>query len=404
MPQINIVAHSMGGLAARSYIADNPGTNSILNFITYGSPHWGVPFVFFVSSAFDRESDGARDLTIHCAFDILGHTRALDYGQTPFLDNLRQMKLSDGIRYVNIRGQIPTDAPPVTDFLGCLSLHWDFPIPTESADLVIPPHAPIKQALIVRKRTLITTDRIHTSQPADFASILCALDLNCVIYRTHSPVDIEIMAPDGRMITRQLSEIPGASYMDVPEEAGTSATVLLPIPLNGEYSIKVVPKPGAAATDSYSLDVTRAGVTTVLAQDQNIQAIPSKPYAVAVLPSLAIDINPNRKRNTIELEDEGRITVVILSAPSFNAPSRIDTTTLSFGHSGDEHSLASCNRSRQGADRDGVPSLVCHFFTKKLGFIANDTVGILKGTTKDGVPFVGTGSMRIIAEDERQEK
>jgi pimeloyl-ACP methyl ester carboxylesterase len=405
MSQVNIVAHSMGGIAARSYIADNPGTNNLLNFITYGSPHWGVPFSWPVSPILDARSDGARDLAVHCDFDPLGAASTLDYIQTPFLEHLRQIELPNSIRYVNIQGRIPSDAPLIADFLGCLSLHWDFPIPTESADLVVPPHAPINQSIIVRKRTLITTDRVHTSQPSDFSAILCALDLNCMIYRTHSPVDIEITAPDGRMITRQLTEIPGASYMETLEESGTiSATVLLPFPLEGEYSVKVVAKPDGIATDTYGLDVTRAGITTPLAQDQSVVAIPDKPYTVNVLHSIIIDIKPGNDGDKIELKEDGKIKVAILSTMGFDAPARVNTATLTFGHLGDEHSLAFCRKSGEDVNGDGLPDLVCHFFTAKTGFMMNDRVGILTGITKDGIPFVGTDPVRIIAEDVRPEQ
>jgi hypothetical protein len=244
---------------------------------------------------------------------------------------------------------------------------------------------------------LITTDRAHTSQPGDFSAILCGLDPNCSIYQAHSPVDLEITAPDGRAIKHDLTEIPGASYMEVPEDGGgTSATVLLPFPLSGAYSVKVVPKSGATLNDTYSLDVIRAGVTTVLAQNQSVEAIPAQPYVVSVLPQLAIDIKPGSDPNSIKLGSGGKIPVAILSTANFNAPVRVDTTTLSFGHFGDEQSLAFCNPSGEDVNGDGLPDLVCHFFTEQTGFVVNDAEGVLRGKTKVGVPFVGTDSVRII--------
>jgi hypothetical protein len=185
--------------------------------------------------------------------------------------------------------------------------------------------------------------------------------------------------------------------MEVPEDGGgTSATVLLPFPLDGTYSVKVVPKSGAAPTDTYSLDVTRAGVTTVLAQNQSIQAIPAQPYTVTVLAPLTIDIKPGSDPNSIKLGSGGKISVAILSTANFNAPIRVDASTLSFGHFGDEQSRAFCNPAGEDINGDGLPDLVCHFFTQQTGFVVNDAVGVLKGKTKDGVPFVGTDSVRII--------
>ena len=69
-----------------------------------------------------------------------------------------------------------------------------------------------------------------------------------------SPVDIEITAPDGRLMARDLAEIPGASYMELEDEAGhPTATVLIPFPLGGEYLISVLPKPSALPTDTFTL-------------------------------------------------------------------------------------------------------------------------------------------------------
>ena len=410
--KVNIVAHSMGGLAARSYVADNAleAANKIMTFVTYGTPHWGVPSVFLLSSFIDVKADGARDLTVDCDFNPIGLTSTLNYSSSAFLEHLRQSVLSDQIRYVNIRGQAFFDISHLSDLSGCLSPFSDGVafqfgpidissplIPIDSADLVIPAHAPINQPAIIQKRTMITTDHSHTSQPSDFSAILCALDLNCVIYRTHSPVDIEITAPDGRMITRQLTEIPGASYMEILEESGaTSAIVLLPFPLEGEYSIKVIPKPSAAPADSYGLDVTRAGITTVLAQDQSIQAIPSKPYAVDVLRPVTIDIKPGNSNNKIQIREEGKIRVAILSTAGFKASARVDTSTLTFGHFGDEHSLAFCEEPDEDFNGDGLPDLVCHFLMNKTGFVPTDNVGVLKGQTKEGIPFVGTDTILFL--------
>ena len=54
-----VVAHSMGGMAARSYIADQrtEAVQEIQQLITYGTPHWGSLFTSEVQTI----SRGARD-------------------------------------------------------------------------------------------------------------------------------------------------------------------------------------------------------------------------------------------------------------------------------------------------------------------------------------------------------
>lgn len=393
--KVNLVAHSMGGLAGRAYIARYLNSPKALNeFVTYGTPHWGVPiedqidfFPFII--AFNHEifdTQGLSDMTVDCADGVL------DYTRNPFLDFLRIQRLPPTIRYFVIRGNTFPGVPG-----NCLSPQNDRVVHADSADLFIPVNAPVDQSPIVSTRQLLTTSIDHFSQTSDFAAILCALEPNCSIYEAHSPVDLEITAPDGRAITNELTEIPGASYMEVPENGGgTSATVIVPFPLNGTYSVKVIPKSSAAPTDTYSLDVTRAGVTTILAQNQPIRAIPVQPYAVSVLAPLTIDIKPGSDPNTVKLGSGGKIPVAILSTPTFNAPAQIDASSLSFGHFGDETSLAFCNSSGEDVNRDGLPDLVCHFFTAQAGFVENDAAGTLKGKTKDGIPFVATDSVRII--------
>ena len=39
--QVDLVGHSMGGLVIRSYLANNPGTNTVRRVVTLGSPHAG---------------------------------------------------------------------------------------------------------------------------------------------------------------------------------------------------------------------------------------------------------------------------------------------------------------------------------------------------------------------------
>jgi len=184
--------------------------------------------------------------------------------------------------------------------------------------------------------------------------------------------------------------------MELADETGhLIATVLVPFAQGGNYTIRVLPKPGASPTDTYTLEVIRAGVTTTVAQDQRVQDIPAQPYVVTVLPPLALDIKPGSFPNSINPTNSGTIPVAILSSASFNAPASVDRTSLTFGRTGDETSLAFCSGA-EDVNADGLPDLVCHFNTKHADFLVGDTAGVLKGRTVDGVPFVGTDSVRIV--------
>jgi 6-phosphogluconolactonase (cycloisomerase 2 family) len=97
----------------------------------------------------------------------------------------------------------------------------------------------------------------------------------------------------------------------------------------------------------------------------------------------------------VNLKSHGNIRVAILSTAKFNAPSLVDLTSLTFGHSGSEKSLAYCEPQRQDANHDRILDLVCRFETGAANFQKRDTTGILKGMLLDGTPIIGSDSIRV---------
>ena len=111
---------------------------------------------------------------------------------------------------------------------------------------------------------------------------------------------------------------------------------------------------------------------------------------------VTIDVKPGSQSNPLNPKSSGKIPVAILSTPGFDAPSAVDKTSLTFGRTGDELSLAFCNKKGEDVNDDGLLDLVCHFKTKFAGFQMGDTVGILKGQTLDDVSIEGRDSVRIL--------
>jgi hypothetical protein len=68
---------------------------------------------------------------------------------------------------------------------------------------------------------------------------------------------------------------------------------------------------------------------------------------------------PGGTPNSINPSTRGATPVAILSAATFNAPAEINVATLTFGRTGDEHSLIFCNPG-EDVNGDGLPDLVCH--------------------------------------------
>jgi hypothetical protein len=109
-----------------------------------------------------------------------------------------------------------------------------------------------------------------------------------------------------------------------------------------------------------------------------------------------IDIKPGSQSNPINPKSIGKIPVAILSTADFNAPSEVDKSSLTFGRTGDELSLVSCNKRGEDVNGDGLLDLVCHFKTRLTGFQIGDIEGILKGLTLEGLSIEGRDSVRIL--------
>lgn len=112
--------------------------------------------------------------------------------------------------------------------------------------------------------------------------------------------------------------------------------------------------------------------------------------------TVAIDIKPGSFPNSINLRSQGRIPVAILSTSTFGAPAEVDLTSLTFGRTGNEASLAFCNPFGEDVNADTLVDLVCHFQAASTAFQLGDTSGILKGRTVTGTPLRGTDSVRIV--------
>ncbi len=112
--------------------------------------------------------------------------------------------------------------------------------------------------------------------------------------------------------------------------------------------------------------------------------------------STDIDIMPGPSPKVISLRDTALIRVAILSRPDFDPAQQVDQTSITFGRTGDEHSLASCAAEKA--------NLVCNFKTALTGFRPGDTQGILRvvaiHTYPDGgiarIHFEGRDTVQIV--------
>jgi hypothetical protein len=111
---------------------------------------------------------------------------------------------------------------------------------------------------------------------------------------------------------------------------------------------------------------------------------------------IEIDIKPDSDPNSINTKSRGKIPVALLSTPDFNAPIDIDADSLRFGKTGDEESLAFCNKHGEDINNDGLLDLICHFEVQNSGFQQGDLVGVLSGKTNSGQLIRGEDSVNIV--------
>lgn len=125
-------------------------------------------------------------------------------------------------------------------------------------------------------------------------------------------------------------------------------------------------------------------------------APPAPPPPPSVL-TVGIEIKPPAAPPVpINPGSPGKIPVAILSTSSFNAVTQVDAKSVTFGATGNEASLAFCNRGGEDVNGDGLPDLVCHFFTLQTGFTSASTIGVLKGKTVSGTAFQGSEAIRAV--------
>jgi len=111
---------------------------------------------------------------------------------------------------------------------------------------------------------------------------------------------------------------------------------------------------------------------------------------------VAIQIKPSQNYLTpINPRSRGKIPVAVLGGPDFNVSS-IDTTTLTFGSTGDEASLSKCNPTPVDLNGDGYLDLLCHFDNQAAKFKFTDIEATLRGETTGGIQFEGRGDLKVV--------
>jgi hypothetical protein len=132
-------------------------------------------------------------------------------------------------------------------------------------------------------RALMNTDTRRKVEVRGIAhKIPKHFDESGLIVTAYSPVEIVITDPDGLTISKQVNEIPGASYteLDLDGDGALDERIRINHRKSGDYTVSVIPDPDARATDTYTLEVTLFGMPVIIAENVQIGDIPTHPYII----------------------------------------------------------------------------------------------------------------------------
>lgn len=105
---------------------------------------------------------------------------------------------------------------------------------------------------------------------------------------------------------------------------------------------------------------------------------------------IAIDIDPGKEPNVINLNSRGTVPVAVLAQGDFDAL-QVDPESARFGRG----QAAPVRYRVKDADHDGDEDLLLYFSVQQAGIACSDTQASLSGGLHDGTVFAGTDSVQV---------
>src|SRR6266704_266835 len=175
------------------------------------------------------------------------------------------------------------------------------------------------------------------------------------------------------------------------------------LPVTGTYTVGVTSSAhpflatggGTVGSSGFNMNLTGSYTLVISGVSDPVQPAPA-PAPAPVVQQINIEIRPGTpEQPPINPKSKGSIPVALLSHSGFDAFG-VDTQSLTFGHSGNEHSLIRCFKETRDVDGDGRPDLLCHFDNEKTEFEPSDAAGIVKGRMAAGGQFEGQGYLKVV--------
>jgi len=175
------------------------------------------------------------------------------------------------------------------------------------------------------------------------------------------------------------------------------------LPVTGTYTVGVtssahpflVTGGGAVGSSGFNMNLTGSYTLVISGVSDPVQPAPA-PAPAPVVQQINIEIKPGvPEQPPINTKSQGSIPVALLSNSGFDALG-VDTQSLTFGHSGNEHSLVRGIKESRDVDGDGRLDLLCHFDNQMTGFEPSDAAGVVKGRMAAGGQFEGRGYLKVV--------
>ncbi|MGH6961939.1 MAG: hypothetical protein ACREE7_15765 [Dongiaceae bacterium] len=182
----------------------------------------------------------------------------------------------------------------------------------------------------------------------------------------------------------------GGTPLDPGSVSGLDSRIVnFRLPASGAYTVGVSSFPrrfaNGGGTTSNSLGSRANGDYTLLISGVTVPVL-----------QINIDIKPggSDQPSPVNPRSKGKVPVALFGSSEF-AVDDVDQASLTFGHSGDEASLAKCNAPKD-INGDLWPDMLCHFENQVAAFDGTEDEAIMRGKLTSGRKFEGRGWLKIV--------
>jgi len=223
---------------------------------------------------------------------------------------------------------------------------------------------------------------------------------NTITFMVFSPVEISITDPDGLSVGLSRQDIPGAMHIvdDFDDDGDAEQVIYIPGKKDGEYTIKILPKPEAQLTDIYSVKVIESDQIITLAEDVQIDDIPGK-YVIdssddgikQVIQAM-VDFDPD----TFNLKSMGKTVTAYIEFPVGHGYdlNEVDISSILLN---DAVTVLAKPTEIGGYDEDGISNLMVKFDRQAVKEIlsAGENIEIIITGIINGIEFEGEDYIQV---------